>query len=264
MKPTAPARSPQRVAVITGSDRGIGLEVARQLGRRGYRVVLTGPNQARLASALRRLRRKDAEAVAHLLDVADGKSVRALRAFVMDRYGGADVLVNNAGIDLDESRSTLEGRLGKRIRVRRGRFGKGWSVLEADLEIFRATLEVNTLGALRMCQAFIPRMRAAGYGRVVNVSSERGSLMEMGDDGAPAYMMSKTALNALTRMVAGAVRGRNVLVNSVSPGWVRTKMGGPAAPRSLEKGARGIVWAATLPDGGPTGGFFRDGRPLPW
>jgi NAD(P)-dependent dehydrogenase (short-subunit alcohol dehydrogenase family) len=156
-------------------------------------------------------------------------------------FGGADVLVNNAAILLDE-----EG-----------------DVLRISPASFRASFETNVMGALHLCQALVPGMRARRYGRVVNVSSGAGQLEGMGGY-APAYSLSKAALNALTRLVAHAGRDRNVLVNAVDPGWVRTDMGGSSAPRSVAQGADTIVWCATLPDGGPTGGFFHDRRPVPW
>ncbi len=131
------------------------------------------------------------------------------------------------------------------------------------MEIVKATLEVNTLGALRMCQAFVPLMMNAGYGRVVNVSSSRGQMSGMTDE-APAYQMSKAALNTITLMAADATTGSNVQVNSVCPGWTRTKLGGSEAPQSVKEGAETIIWLATRPDGGPTGGFFRHKRRITW
>ena len=125
------------------------------------------------------------------------------------------------------------------------------------------TIATNLLGPWRLCQAFLPLLRKSQAGRIVNVSSESGSLAEMGA-GPPAYQVTKAALNALTRTLAGELRGEHILVNAVCPGWVATDMGGSGAPRSVSEGAAGIVWAATLPDDGPTGGFFRDGKPLPW
>jgi NAD(P)-dependent dehydrogenase (short-subunit alcohol dehydrogenase family) len=156
-------------------------------------------------------------------------------------FGRADVLVNNAALYL----------------------GEGRSVLEASLEDVQATMATNVYGPLLLCQAFIPTMRRQRYGRVVNVSSGSGQLSTMSDD-APSYSLSKAALNALTCMLAAATAGTNVLVNSVCPGWVRTDMGGRRAPRGVEEGASGIVWLATLPEGGPSGGFFRDRKRIAW
>jgi NAD(P)-dependent dehydrogenase (short-subunit alcohol dehydrogenase family) len=136
-------------------------------------------------------------------------------------------------------------------------------VLSIPAEHFEETLRTNLLGAIEVCRVFVPAMAERGYGRVVNVSSGAGQLSHMSTY-APAYSMSKTALNAFTRILAATHRGSGVLVNAVDPGWVRTDMGGPSAPRSVEKGAETIVWLATLPDKGPTGGFFRDRRPIEW
>jgi NAD(P)-dependent dehydrogenase (short-subunit alcohol dehydrogenase family) len=136
------------------------------------------------------------------------------------------------------------------------------SATNADLAVVREALETNLFGAWRLCQAFLPLMRRSGHGRIVNVSSEAGSLGSMGA-GTPAYNVSKVALNGLTRMLAAELRGAGILVNSVCPGWVATDMGG-AGGRPVEDGAASVVWAVTLSDDGPTGGFFRDGKPLSW
>src|SRR5260370_24174110 len=168
------------------------------------------------------------------------ESSQHLQRVLEERFGGVEVLVNNAAIYPD----------------------KGRSVLEVEPETFRATMETNFYGPLLLCQAWVPGMITRGYGRVVNVSSRAGQLSAMGDF-APAYSASKAAINALTRMVADAARGSNVLVNAVDPGWVRTRMGGPAASRSVEQGTDTIVWLATLPNGGPTGGVCPRPPPLP-
>ncbi len=256
----------ERVAIVTGSDRGIGFEVSRQLGELGYQVVLTSPDPVKGEAAAAKLRRNGGKVVGHVLDVTRARHIQALQTFVLKRFGRIDVLVNNAGVLLDEGRSKLEGLLARRLTAppKKVDVGEGPSVLEVGVEIVRLTLEINTLGALRMCQAFVPLMMEADYGRVVNVSSSRGQLNGMTDGGAPAYQMSKAALNAITLMVADAARGGNVTVNSVCPGWTRTNLGGPEAPRSVKKGAETIVWLATHPDGGPTGGFFMDKKSIDW
>jgi NAD(P)-dependent dehydrogenase (short-subunit alcohol dehydrogenase family) len=231
-----------RVAVVTGGNRGIGLEICRQLAARGLRVVLTARDAAKGEAAARALAKQGGEVGFHPLDVTDAGQVKALAHWLDTTLGGADVLVNNAGI-LPE--------------------GRGRGVLEVDPEVFRVTHETNVMGPLMLCQALVPGMAARGYGRVVNLSSGLGQLADMGD-GTPAYRASKTGLNALTRMLAAATRGRGVLVNSMCPGWVRTDMGGPNASRSVEQGADTAVWLSTLPADGPTGGFFRDRKPIDW
>ena len=164
-----------------------------------------------------------------------------MKHLVEERFGRLDVLVNNAAILYDE-----------------------WQRAEnASLDTVHKAFGTNTLGAWRMCQAFIPLLRKSKHARIVNVSSESGSLTVMGG-GTPGYSVSKVALNALTRMLADELRASHILVNSVCPGWVATEMGGPDAPRTVEEGAASVMWAALLPDDGRTGGFFRDGEPLAW
>ncbi len=231
----------KRTAIVTGANRGIGLEVCRQLARLGYRIILTSREEAKGLEVVESLLAGGGEILHHQLDVTDQGSILRLRDFVVSRFSAADVLVNNAAILPDP-------------------FGR---VLKVDPGKFRSALETNTFGPLMLCQAFIPMMRARNYGRVVNVSSGAGQIRNMVND-MPAYRLSKIALNGLTLILARSVRKTNVLVNAACPGWVRTDMGGPEADRSLEEGADGIVWLATLPDGGPNGGFFRDRKPLPW
>jgi NAD(P)-dependent dehydrogenase (short-subunit alcohol dehydrogenase family) len=231
----------ESVALVTGGNRGIGLEVVRQLARLGFTVVLGSRDERRGEEAAEALARDGLKVYAGRLDVTDEQSVEDLRRWVGERFGRLDVLVNNAAVLYDT-----------------------WQRAEnADFRTVREAFETNTLGAWRVSKAFIPLLRESGRGRIVNVSSESGSLASMGG-GTPAYSVSKAALNALTRMLADELRRERILVNSVCPGWVATEMGGPDAPRTPEEGAAGVVWAATLPEGGPTGGFFRDGEPLAW
>jgi NAD(P)-dependent dehydrogenase (short-subunit alcohol dehydrogenase family) len=175
------------------------------------------------------------------LDVTDADSIQNLHEYVLARYGAVDALINNAAILLDQN-----GR-----------------ILHTPPDVYRLTMETNCFGPLLLCQIFIPEMLKRNYGRVVNVSSGAGQIGDMIDD-MTAYRLSKIALNGLTRMLADSLRGTNVLVNAACPGWVHSDMGGPEAPRSEAEGAEGIVWLATLPYGGPQGGFFRDGQPLSW
>jgi NAD(P)-dependent dehydrogenase (short-subunit alcohol dehydrogenase family) len=179
--------------------------------------------------------------VVHQLDVADPESVDRLARSMEEEFGRLDVLVNNAAISNDE----------------------GQSGADADLGRVREALEANLLGAWRLCEVAIPMMRRNGYGRIVNVSTGLASLEDMGG-GSPGYRVSKTALNVLTRILASELRGSGILVNAVNPGWVQTDMGGSSATRTVEEGAEALVWAATLPNNGPNGGFFRDREPVAW
>jgi NAD(P)-dependent dehydrogenase (short-subunit alcohol dehydrogenase family) len=227
-----------RIALVTGANRGIGFEVARQLAVRGLRLIV-GARSAQDGAAAAAALGGDVHPVQ--LDVTDAASIDRARAAIERELGAVDVLINNAAILLDE----------------------GVDLLETTLDDVRETFETNVFGALRVSQAFVPGMTDRGYGRVVNVSSRAGQLSSM-TDYAPAYSMSKAALNALTRQLAAITNGTGVLVNSACPGWVRTDMGGRNAPRPVEQGADTIVWLATLPDDGPHGGFFADRKPIAW
>jgi NAD(P)-dependent dehydrogenase (short-subunit alcohol dehydrogenase family) len=227
-----------RVALVSGGNRGIGLEICRQLAARGITVILGSRDEESGKKAAENL---FGNIVVYQLDVADEKSADRLASFAEEEFGRLDILVNNASIANDH----------------------GQRGLTADLRRVREALETNLFGAWRLCEVAIPLMQRGGYGRIVNVSSGMGALEDMGG-GSPGYRVSKTALNALTRILASELRGGDILVNSVCPGWVRTDMGGSHAPRPVEEGANTPVWAATLPKGGPTGGFFRDRRPIPW
>ena len=228
----------ERVALVSGGNRGIGLEVCRQLADKGYTVVLGSRDEENGREAAEKL-----NGVVHdrQLDVSDAESVDRLTTWIEEEFNRLDVLVNNAGISNDE----------------------GQSGVEADLDRVRTALEANLFGAWHLSEAAIPLMRRNEYGRIVNVSSGLGALENMGG-GQPAYRVSKTALNALTRILSSELRGTGILVNSICPGWVQTDMGGQNASRTVEEGADTPVWAATLPNNGPTGGFFRNRRPIAW
>ena len=230
-----------QVALVTGANRGIGLEVCRQLAAHGLRVILTGRDRPNADAAAAELQRDNLDVGAAELDVASASSIRACQRDVTKRFGGIDVLVNNAAVLVSENAD----------------------LLRTPIEDFRATFETNLFGVLAVCQAFAPGMITRKYGRIVNVSSGAGQLASM-TTYAPAYSISKTALNALTVQLAAATKGRGVLVNCADPGWVRTRMGGRSAPRSVEQGADTIVWLATLPANGPTGKFFSDRCEIAW
>jgi NAD(P)-dependent dehydrogenase (short-subunit alcohol dehydrogenase family) len=228
-----------RVVLVTGANRGIGQELARQLALRGDDVVLTARDLGKAERTAAALPGRE-RVLVRRLDVTDPASVEEVAAELDRRYGRLDVLVNNAAVHYDT-----------------------WQrASTADLQVVREALEVNLLGAWQASLILLPLLRASGHGRIVNVSSEAGSLASM-DGGPPAYNVSKAALNAFTRMLAGELRRDRILVNAVCPGWVATDMGGPGG-RPVAEGAASVLWAVDLPDDGPTGGFYRDGRPVPW
>jgi len=234
-------RPTDRIALVTGANRGLGLETCRQLAARGVHVILTSRQEAEGVAAAEVLGREGLTVVARRLDVTQAKDIEAMVDFIHSSCGRLDVLVNNAAIYIDE----------------------GASLLEISLADLRQTMETNFYGPLRLCRAVAPMMRQQRFGRIVNVSSGYGALSEMGA-GAPAYSISKAALNALTCILADELRGADLKVNAACPGWVRTEMGGPEAPRTPAEGADTIVWLATLPRRGPSGGFFRDRKRIPW
>lgn len=233
--------STPRIGLVTGANRGIGFEICRQLGQQGHRVILTSRDEDKGRRATRTLLNEGLDIIYYRLDVTKPDSVNALRAIVAGEFGRLDMLVNNAGVYLDE----------------------GQSVFDIDLDLLHHTLAVNTYGPFLLCQAFVPMMRQHNYGRVVNLTSGYGDINTM--RGRPAaYRLSKAALNALTRIVANEVRSHNIKVNAVNPGWVQTDMGGSSAPRSVQQGADTAVWLATLPDDGPTDGYFYDRQRIDW
>ncbi|WP_194777647.1 SDR family oxidoreductase [Pararhodonellum marinum] len=230
-----------QVALVTGANRGIGLEVCRQLAEKNHQVILTCRDHVKGNEAIRSLNGLSPKVLFHPLDVTSPKSIAILEKFVSREIGRLDILINNAAINYDTWQSTLN----------------------ADLIQVATTLETNLMGPWRMIQTFYPLMEKHHFGRIVNVSSGAGSFSSL-TPGTPAYSISKAALNMLTLKAAGELKGFGILVNAVCPGWVRTEMGGPSAPKSPAQGAEGIVWAAQLPDGGPSGKFFRDQAEIKW
>jgi NAD(P)-dependent dehydrogenase (short-subunit alcohol dehydrogenase family) len=248
----------KKVALVTGGNRGIGFAISKQLALQGISVIIGSRDIRQGEAAAKSIAPSPAAGVtitrttptttvsAFELDVTDQDSVDKLTDTIRSKFGKLDILVNNAGVLLDETNNLPS---------------------KTDLQIVKATLETNLIGAWRLCQSFVPMMKKNKYGRIVNVSSGAGALDTI-QQGlyAPAYSLSKSSLNVLTIMFANELRreAANILVNAVDPGWVRTDMGGPTAPRSAEEGAETAVWLATLPDRGPTGGFFFDRKRSEW
>jgi NAD(P)-dependent dehydrogenase (short-subunit alcohol dehydrogenase family) len=231
-----------RVALVTGANCGLGFETSRQLLSKGLNVVLTGRDDKALERAFRSLGQDRERAMTVGMDVTDVASIMHAQQVVAQQFGRVDILVNNAAVLLFEDED----------------------VLSIPADAYQRTFDTNVFGVIEVCRVFAPAMARAGYGRIVNVSSGAGQLATVSTY-APAYSMSKAAVNAFTRILAHTYRSSGVLVNAVDPGWVRTDMGGPSAPRSPQEGADTIVWLATLPDNGPPpGGFFRDRRAIEW
>ncbi|GAX40537.1 short-chain dehydrogenase/reductase SDR [Tolypothrix sp. NIES-4075] len=233
----------KKVAVVTGGNRGLGFEASRQLAKLQYQVVLTSRDEAKGKAAAEKLQAEGLDVTFHPLDVTSDESSQKLAEFIYQQFGKLDALVNNAGIYIDEVGNN--------------------SVFDAKIDTVQQTIATNVYGVLRVTQALIGLMKKQNYGRIVNVSSGMGQLHDMGG-GSTGYRLSKTALNALTRIFASELQGTNILVNSVCPGWVKTDMGGANATRTPEQGVDTIVWLATHADGGATGGFFRDKKPIDW
>ena len=229
------------VALVTGANRGIGREVARQLAERGYEVVLSAREDAKAAQAAAEVAAQTGGSVSALtLDVADPASIASAAERLRESPGRLDVLVNNAGVGTDW----------------------GVSGTAPDFDAMDRALQTNFYGAYRLTVALLELLRASVHPRIVNVSSGMGGVSEMGG-WSPGYRVSKASMNAMTRILSTELSGEGFLVNSACPGFVNTDMGGPmGATKPVEDGASGIVWLATLPDDGPTGGFFRDGSPI--
>ena len=234
----------QRIALVTGANKGIGFEVARDLARKGFHVFLGARDTEAGEAAAEKLRKEGEEDYGEItvlkIDVSKPDSIRRAAEEFLRKSDRLDALVNNAGILLDDDKD----------------------VLTAAPEIFETTLRTNTLGTLLVAQAFVPFLKKSDAPRIVNVSSGGGQLADGADGWAPAYCISKTALNGVTAQLAAALP--KFAVNSVCPGWVRTDMGGPNATRSVAEGASGVVWLASEAPHSMTGKFFRDRKLIPW
>jgi len=231
----------KKIAIVTGANRGIGFETCKQLSQLGFLTILTSRDENKGISAMETLSQEGGELIYHPLDVADLESITLLASYVEENFNRCDILVNNAGVFLD----------------------RGRSVLDVPLDVLQETLKINFIGALNMCRAFLPMMQKHHFGRIVNVSSRMGSIANIGGYSA-AYKLSKLVMNGMTRIMADEIKNTNIKINSMAPGWVRSDMGGPSAPRSLAEGADTIIWLATLPEDGPNGGFFEDKKPIAW
>jgi len=233
--------SEQRIALVTGGNRGIGLEICRQLAKAGIRVLLGSRDEAKGVAAAKEMVAAGLPVEARELDVADDESIKECMSWISGDLGRLDILVNNAGIMVEENDADPE----------------------QEIKIVRDTMQTNVYGPLLLSRLAIPIMKSRRYGRIVNLSSGMGSLADMGA-GYIAYRMSKAGINVVTRVLAAETQGMGILVNSVDPGWVQTDMGGRGASRTVYKGAETPIWLATVPEGGPTGGFFRDRKAVPW
>ncbi|MGB3212517.1 MAG: SDR family oxidoreductase [Desulforhopalus sp.] len=249
MRPSLQQPTEKRVALVTGANRGIGFEIARQLASKGLTVIIGARDEHKGVNAQKQLVDEGLDVHFTPLDVADTTSIMAAIGRIDDSFRRLDVLINNAGIMIDSETD----------------------ILELPMTLLQNTLETNAFGPLLLSQGCVPIMARHEYGRIVNISSTLGALTDITNPESnysnlqsPAYRLSKTVLNGITALLAKELRADNVLVNAVCPGWVRTDLGGPQAPVSPEQAAETPVWLATLPDNGPTGGFFREHQPISW
>ncbi len=238
--------SNKKVALVTGGNRGLGFEISSQLAKQGHMVILTSRTHDDGCEAVDKI--KNINVVYHQLDVTSDKSISSLHDFIKSNYGRLDILINNAGVLLDHrSYGGIERH----------------SILDISMDVLTSTMNTNVYGPFMMCQAFIPLMQINKYGRIVNISSKAGQLNQS-SSGVPIYRLSKVALNGVTRIFSDELRDSNILVNSVCPGWVKTRMGGPNALLSTKEAVDTIIWLANLPDDGPTGEFYSEKKKVDW
>lgn len=230
-----------KIALITGAYRGLGFECAKLLAAKKYDIVLTARKKSEMENAVQEIKKTGGSAQGILMDVTDEASIRSAAAAFSKISDHLDLLINNAAIFPDKNPSPLE----------------------LSGEVFLQTLKTNTLGPIWVIQSFYPFLKKSTEARVINVSSGLGSLEEM-ESYAPAYSISKTALNAVTQQFAMHFEKDGISVNSVCPGWCRTQMGGKEAPRSPEEGAKSILWLTLEAPQKLTGGFYRDGQKISW
>ncbi len=230
----------KKVAVVTGSNKGIGLEICRQLSSQGVEVILTSRNIEKGHEAIAELKSAGLDVKYHQLDITNEESIDQFVKDLEKDYGKVDILINNAGI-----------------------FVNYLGFKDVSIETIKETMETNFYGALLMSQKILPLMKKNNSGRIVNVSSGMGQLTDM-TGGSLAYRISKVSLNGLTKIMADELKGDNILVNTMCPGWVKTDMGGQNASRTVEQGADTAVWLAMSNDDGATGKFFRDRQEISW
>ena len=233
------------VAVVTGGNRGMGLATCRALAEKDFHVLLTSRNLKSGELAARSLSDQGLSVEAAKLEMTSQSDIDLLAKHLLEVHGRVDVLINNAGILIDGDLSTPT------------------SICDADADVIRKTIEVNTIAPMMLIKFLLPLMRKADYGRIVNISSGMGQLSQMSGQ-YPGYRISKTALNALTRIFSAELEGSGITVNSVCPGWVRTDMGGSNADRSPDQGIDTAVWLATSANTSQTGGFYRDRKLIDW
>lgn len=230
----------QKTVLVTGANRGIGLATCKEFDQLGYKVIMASRDIEKAKKAIEENELKNTEALC--LDVSNRDSIVDAINEVMVKHNKIDILINNAGVYLDEQNS----------------------LLELEDEVFYQTMSVNFFGPYQLMKEVVPIMQSQKFGRVVNISSGYGQMESMSQAGVASYKVSKLSLNGLTQLFAAEVGQSNIKINAICPGWVHTDMGGPSAPRSPEQAAKGVVWAAQIPENGPNGGFFRDGESIPW